>query len=121
MRTQMHVQQGNLLTARSRRNSVKSSVQKGLSGGALDDEQEKTGEDETELIGPEDILMTDEEARVTQLVNNPREVEEPLFFLTPSRKVEEPSFFETPAPGPYEGRRRNSFIDMGPSCGGLVH
>ena len=24
----------------------------------LDDEQEKTGQDETELIGPEDILMT---------------------------------------------------------------
>ena len=40
-----------------RGNCWKSSVQKGLEE-PLDDEQEKTGEDETELIGPEDLLMT---------------------------------------------------------------
>ena len=47
-----------------------------------------------------------EEPRVTQLVNNPREVEEPLFFATPSREVEENLFFETPSRGPY--------VNMGP-------
>ena len=39
--------------------------------------------------------------------NDPREVEEPLLFATPSREVEEPLFFETPSPGAYEGSRRD--------------
>ena len=42
-----------------------------------------------------------EEPRVIQLVNNPREVEEPLFF-------------ETPSPDPYAESRRNSVINIGP-------
>ena len=49
-----------------------------------------------------------------------REVEEPLFFETPSREVEEPLFCDTPSPGPYEGSRRNSVINLGPSRS-LVH
>ena len=55
-----------------------------------------------------------EELSVTQLVNNPREVGGPLLFATPSREFQEPLFFETTSPGPCEGSRRNSVINMGP-------
>ena len=52
--------------------------------------------------------------------NDPREVEEPLLFATPSREVEEPLFFETPSPGAYEGSRRDTVINMEPTWS-LVH
>ena len=55
-----------------------------------------------------------EEPRVIQLVDNLREVEEPLLFATSSREVEEPLFFETPSPGPSEESRRDRVINMVP-------
>ena len=61
-----------------------------------------------------------EEPRVIQLVDNPREVEEPFLFATSSREVEGPLFFETPSPGSSEECRRDSVINMGPTRS-LVH
>ena len=54
-----------------------------------------------------------EEPRVTQLVNIPREVEEPLLFETPSREVEAPLFFQTPPLASHEERRRNRIVKHG--------
>ena len=57
------------------------------------------------------------EPMVTQLANNPREVEEKLFFETRSREVEGHLFFETPSRGPLS----KNVIDSGPRQGLARH
>ena len=47
------------------------------------------------------VRRVGEEPRVTQLVNSPREVQEPLLFeIRLPREVKAPLFFQAPPPGP---------------------
>ena len=67
---------------------------------SLEEKQEKTGEDEAELTSPEDV--------------------EKLKSLCSLRRLHEKLKSQTLSPGPYEGSRRNSVINLGPSRS-LVH